>query len=135
MFALFQSPILFAWQSPFSHMGKNFRDGFDSSTTSQLFILVAVLVGIGIGITLLLRYFNLQDGVSYNRPGKLFAELCRAHELNRGQQQLLRRLAVSQQLAQPARLFLDPETFDTARKSVSEKDADGIATLRERIFG
>lgn len=129
------SLALLAWQNPFSHMGKNFRDGFDGSTTTQLLILVAVLIVIGAVVALLVRHFNYKDGVSYHRPARLFYELCEAHELDRRQQRDLRRLAKKQQIAQPAQLFLYREPFDAAIENSTDDDAEQVKKLRDIILG
>jgi hypothetical protein len=67
-------------------------------------------------------------------PEDLMAELCKAHELSRGEQTLLMKIARDQQLAQPAALFIDPQPFDRA---IDEPDVDAYAcrALRGKLYG
>jgi hypothetical protein len=63
-------------------------------------------------------------------------ELCRGHELDQVSRRLLRSLATWHRLAQPARLFVEPQWFDAA--SLSEplrmRQAE-LERLRDRLFG
>jgi hypothetical protein len=73
-----------------------------------------------------------------NGPGQqlLFQELCRAHKLDLPARRLLLRLARSQRVAQPARLFLEPERFlaDRLGGALRARRTE-IEALRERLFG
>ena len=72
---------------------------------------------------------------TYNKPKKLLAQLCDAHQLHVGDRKLLSRLATARRLTHPAEIFLCPEAFtlETLPDDLS-RDADRIITLRSRLF-
>src|SRR5882757_5191665 len=53
-----------------------------------------------------------QRDFEYDRPARLFADLCRAHKLNWSSRRLLKHLAAARGLKCPATLFVEPEYFD-----------------------
>ena len=67
-------------------------------------------------------------------PEDVMAELCKAHELSRIEQTLLMKIARSQQLAQPAVLFIDPQPFERAGDE-PDLDAHSCRALRVKLFG
>ena len=68
-------------------------------------------------------------------PDKLFRELCRAHQLDRGSVRLLGQLAAHWQLQQPAQVFLTPAAFNPTRLPASlHAKAPQLAKLRTRLF-
>jgi hypothetical protein len=67
---------------------------------------------------------------------RLFRELCRAHNLNRADRRLLKRLAVSSGLASQALLFVEPQHFDSANLPRGlQASGNDLQRLRERLFG
>lgn len=66
-------------------------------------------------------------------PRKLFAQLCRAHGLDRAQRRLLKRLARHHGLTMPAQLFVEPHRFE-GLESVLVDQRDALATLRATLF-
>ena len=68
------------------------------------------------------------------RPKSLFAELCQAHHLNRGERALLSKAAASRNLEQAAIVFLDPDIVgEFARGSAPE--AHAYSLLLQKLFG
>lgn len=65
----------------------------------------------------------------------LFDGLCGAHELTRRERRLLDRLARCQRLAEPARLFLEPERWDPNHlPGELAAEAETLALLKTRLF-
>ncbi len=127
MSILLESTIILFGQNPFSHLGRNFRHG-TSYNANEIAIFGVTALAIGVLIAIVSRYLNARDR-RYCNPKGLFVELCKAHGLSRGDAMLLRRIAKSQQVGQPAMLFLDPDRF-------SEDDGEGeVSLLRDKIFG
>jgi len=88
-----------------------------------------------LGIFLLSRFANQDRRRSFNRPRALFRELCKAHGLDFASRRLLARLARSQKLKHPARLFLEPARFEPPNLSpeLAAKAAE-LRALRDRLF-
>jgi hypothetical protein len=71
----------------------------------------------------------------FNRPPRLFADLCRAHKLNRSDRRLLKLLAAARGLKIAATLFVEPDYFDTADLQPSLKPAaNDLRQLRHKLF-
>jgi hypothetical protein len=69
-------------------------------------------------------------------PNRLFAGLCQAHGLNRSDRRMLRRLARSRGLADPARLFVEPQFFEVPSSDPTLGSQAGcLNELRQRLFG
>ena len=104
--------------SSFQNMGNRFRRGGGSSmNSSSILIMLLVVVLIVVLVWVLSRVLNKLERRGYNSPRSLFRELCQVHHLDFKQRRTLRRLARSQRLAHPARLFLEPDRFDVNRLS------------------
>jgi len=68
-------------------------------------------------------------------PSRLFAGLCQAHGLNRSDRRLLRRLAHWRGVADPARLFVEPTSFEVPSSDPSlGSQAGRLTELRQRLF-
>lgn len=127
---------LFASASRLESMGGRFRKGSKSFDIGDLLVWAMVLAVIGLLIWLLVRYKERQDGPDRtNSPRRLFGELCRVHSLKFKDRWLLRRVARWQRLSQPAKLFLEPERFDTANLSIRLRSKHArLEKLREQLF-
>jgi hypothetical protein len=76
------------------------------------------------------RYFTSDSS------GQLFRELCAAHGLKFTNRRLLKRLAASRGLKNPAMLFIEPQHFEA--KNLPEKlklSAGELQRLRVQLFG
>ncbi len=127
--------VLLAEKGRFSDMGRQFRTASESSNYLHLLILFAVLVGLGLAIWLAMQILQRKNRKHYHSPRALFGELCQTHDLSRAEQQLLRRLASTHALEQPARLFLEPQRFDPiSAGDLSADDRQQIVSLRSKLF-
>ncbi len=72
-------------------------------------LIVAALVA---GMWAISRLLGLRRRGGYNSPWRLFADLCKAHNLNWSERWLLRRVARHQGLRDPGRLFLEAERWE-----------------------
>jgi len=69
-------------------------------------------------------------------PAELFHRLCAAHGLHRSQRRLLRRLAASQGLDEPAHLFIEPDRLHAARVAPELRRYEAaLAELRLKLYG
>ncbi len=136
---MIQQPIqvwLFAQRSNWEHLGKRF-----SGEQAEVSLLDMVAMGCAVlffvaAVLLLKKFASLWDGTSsIYRPQGLFRELCRAHQLNRADRQLLKHLASLGQLEHPAMLFVQPERFERANLPEElEASTEELAQLRDRLF-
>jgi hypothetical protein len=107
------------------------REGMDEVVYGLL-----ILAGILVAIFILSLVFNSRRRQkSYTSPWGLFLSLCRAHKLNWKERWLLWRLARLEQLADPARLFLEPEWFAAASlPGALRQRAKQLKSIRDRLF-
>ena len=121
------------WES----MGNGFRGSGARFESGDMVTGALILAGALLGIFALSRFLSRQDRRRlYNSPGALFRNLAKAHGLNWSSRRLLRKLARSQQLTHPARIFLEPHRF--APENVSPQLRGNLSQLiriSERLFG
>jgi hypothetical protein len=71
----------------------------------------------------------------YDRPQRLFADLCRTHKLNWSSRRLLKHLAAARGLKCPSTLFVEPEYFDMTNVPPALKPSAGeLRQLRHKLF-
>ncbi len=99
-------------------------------------IIVGLLLLVLVAAIVVLPYLLLaQDRLSFRGPRRLFLSLGRAHGLTWRERWWLWRLARTQQLHQPALLFVEPERFSTSLLSPAlRKHAAALEQLKERLF-
>jgi len=72
----------------------------------------------------------------YTSPSRLFAQLCRAHALDRASRRVLVAVARHQKLGNPSRLFLEPQRWqDGPLGHVLLQYPKHVERLRRRLFG
>ena len=143
MVALFHRVLLEPVLLGQSLLGQASRvDGFRKAFRGKRFdtgdIVAAVMIFTCIGLALwLLAYMqsrNERRG-SYASPWGLFVTLCRAHRLRLSEWWLLYQVARTQQLKDPARLFMEPQRFAPEHLGPSLRArAKQLASLRNRLF-
>jgi len=100
--------------------------------------LLLSTLAIVLGLALIGGLLHLANRVVHrwrnSHPG-LFYDLCRLHGLNAGSRRLLRHVAQHHRLAQPARLFTEPQWLDPARLGgpLRLRSAE-VSALRSRLF-
>ncbi len=128
--------ILLAEVDRLVHMGRRFRHGGSTWKLGHLIGFLGVLILIVVGAWLLSRYLSYRDGRGYHSPKALFRELCRAHGLDGTSRRLLWKLAQSQQLSQPAQIFLEPDCFDIEKVNGKLREQfDQLRAVHRTIFG
>jgi hypothetical protein len=103
--------------------------------THELLILgsVTLLVIITIAWQAISRWRHRD--FEYNSPPRLFADLCRAHKLNRSNRRLLKQLAAARGLKMAAMLFVEPDYFDMTNVPPALKPAaNDLRQLRHKLF-
>jgi hypothetical protein len=136
MFSCIETPILFAAGDRTERMMEAFRavhgDYVLNQSWSGLFIGLASLSIAVLIVMVLKRYWRRWIASS---PRSLFMELCRAQRLTWPQIRLLWRLAQSQNLKDPASLFLTPECFEIGRLTVEMRPhAEELQRLKALLF-
>lgn len=129
--------LLLAERSLFRDMGSGFRDKRENMDGTDLLMWMLLVVGVFVVIGIIAHFVARRDKRElYNSPRALFRQLCKAHGLEHASRALLKRMARQQQLAQPARLFLEPERFGVENLSpeLAAQQA-AIAALKQRLFG
>jgi hypothetical protein len=124
---------LFATQEPVGDLG-NF-EGLPSVSANQLLILVAVTLLVIVTIAWQAISRRRRRDFDYDRPARLFADLCRAHKLSWANRRLLKHLAAARDLKCPATLFVEPEYFDMTNVPPTLKASAGeLRQLRHKLF-
>ena len=136
MYQLLLHGMLLAAQNPLENLTREFQ-GRETRTnsgylTTGLLILLAMLVAVWLLSQVVERYGSRRPTDS---PLRLFLALCWAHRLRWKEGWLLWRVARDQQLADPARLFLEPSRIDPANVSpVLGLRAAELDAIGRRLF-
>jgi hypothetical protein len=110
---------------------------------ARLFSFVSYEVLILASVTLLVIVTIVWQTISrrrrrdfaYDSPPRLFADLCRAHQLNWSNRRLLKYLAAARGLKCPATLFVEPDYFDMTNVPAALKpSANELRQLRHKLF-
>ncbi len=117
-------------------LGSGLRGHRARVDSDDITLAVVAVVVTGLGLWFLSRYASRQQAGGFNGPRRLFWSLCKRHKLDWASRLLLVRLARSQRLRQPARLFLEPERFNSKNLSVSLRlQRNRLDVIRQKIFG
>ncbi|MGD0382969.1 MAG: hypothetical protein ABSA77_05565 [Thermoguttaceae bacterium] len=125
-----------AEQDRMQDLFRAFRAAQAREGTDEVVYGLLILAGIVMAIFILSLLVNSrQRQKSYAGPWGLFFSLCRAHKLNWKDRWLLWRLARLEQLADPARLFLEPQWFaaDSLPGALRQR-AKQLKSIRDRLF-
>jgi len=106
------------------------------AATGQMLVWLLIAIGLITAVALAVFFGNqfVYRRRHNSHPG-LFAALCRVHGLDGNTRRLLRQVARSHNLAQPARLLTEPQWLDPVnlRGSVQRRRAE-LTKLRNRLF-
>jgi hypothetical protein len=101
----------------------------------EVLILSAVTLLVIVTVTWQTISHRRRRDFDYDRPPRLFADLCRAHKLNWSNRRLLKHLAAARGLKCPATLFVEPEYFDMTNVPPALKpSAAELRQLRHKLF-
>jgi len=125
------------WLQASADLGDAFRRhaGRSSSLSGNWFLIVLV-AGIGLlwlGLYYWDKYRKLKDEEGSD-PASAFSDLCGVHQLSRMERSLLRNVASSKKLEQPAIVFVDPEILSAFTRTNSTK-GQAYAALEKKLFG
>lgn len=101
-------------------------------------LLIFAAIGAAVGLLVLVLTLTGRTLGWWNRHSAavLFRELCNAHQLNRADRGLLRKLVRGRKLRDPALLFVLPEHFDECTLPPELRSrSEQFARLRDQIFG
>jgi len=130
--------MLLAEQSRWENLSQGLSSEFRERqvTAGDVVIALLILAGIAVAVWFLSRLLPLGgQRRARSSPGRLFLSLCTAHRLRWREYWWLWRLARSQRLRDPARLFLEPERWEAAGLSPALRvHASQLTRLRERLF-
>lgn len=101
------------------------------------FVIVLVLLGLlAATLWLIRRYLVWRETPAPQSDRALFRELCRVHRLTRNDRQVLVSMARAMDLHPPARLFLEPQSFDEFHQlPAAAKRRQAAQELKARLFG
>jgi hypothetical protein len=106
-----------------------------SANTHEVLILTAVTLLVIVTIVWQVVSKRHRRDFDYDRPHRLFADLCRAHKLTWSNRRLLKQLAMARGLKSPTLLFVEPDHFDmTNLPSVLKTSATELRQLRHKLF-
>lgn len=117
-------------------MGESFRPSTGGADSAKTIAALAAVLAVGAVLFFVWRVAARRNpGKSQSSPRRLFLSLCRAQRLSWSETWLLWILARRQKLADPARLFVEPERFELAALDDGLKgNAVRIERLRSRLF-
>jgi len=127
---------LFAQYSNWQRMGDGLYRGRGATEQGEwvLYLFAAVLLAIVGAIIYAHRRAN-ELTQPCDDPGKLFQELCRAHQIDRRSKRLLKHLAECRALSQPAEVFVTPSAFEPGDLPLPlQAKASQLRELRQRLF-
>ncbi|MBX3412311.1 MAG: hypothetical protein KF708_06295 [Pirellulales bacterium] len=131
---LLGSSLLWARIGWFEQLTRQVGGGGSRWNATHFVLLTLAVAGLA-ALALWARQVRAGSGRQQNNPRALFRALCRAHGLDHASRRLLDQLARQQRLADPARLFLEPERFEAASLGPALKSQQGrYASLRDRLF-
>ncbi len=133
---LFSHCLLLAARSRLDNLSQPFRDRSNTIDRGELTRALAILAVVIVLAWLLARVRTVRERRrAYHGPLRLFLSLCKAHNLLWSERWLLWGLARAQRLKQPARLFLEPQWFDTAGLGRAWRvRAASLSAIRDRLF-
>jgi hypothetical protein len=106
-------------------------------STNQLIVIVAIVVFASVA-AILWRVLKRRASRTFSSdsPSSLFRELCAAHGIKRTDRRLLRKLAESRGITNPAILFVEPQCFESQQlPSDLQASARELRALNETLFG
>lgn len=130
--------LLLADRSRILDIAHAFRTNQRHHSPHDAMVVLTIAVALIAGLLLLNRLLDRRDRDQRqaNQPLRLFLALCKAHGLSWSDRWLLWRVAHSQKLRDPGRLFLEPERLDPVSLSPSLRpQVARLRMLRERLFG
>lgn len=101
---------------------------------------MGIVAGVGLlvagGYWLYLVWMKRRDWQASQDPWHLFRQLCTAHQLNKSQVRLLKRLAKQDALTSPIPLFLEPQRLRKfAKETSARREQTKIQDLAKVLFG
>jgi hypothetical protein len=107
------------------------RDGMDDFV--YVLMIIAGILAVLLILSAIINFWQRRRG--YDNPLGLFLSLCRAHKLKWKERWLLWRLARLERLADPARLFLEPQWFLSSHlPEAFRQRALQLKSIRNRLF-
>ncbi|MDP6446882.1 MAG: hypothetical protein QGG36_31210 [Pirellulaceae bacterium] len=117
----------------YNHLGERFRSGARVDVAAIIFMMI-VLAAVAVIAWVCIHLFNARERVRCNHPGRLFNELCRAHEISLADRRLLKQLALRNQLDHPGMLFVQPGCFDIGESTGTCAISRRVEALKQKIF-
>lgn len=134
-YCLSPAGLLLAEVSRWESMGGGLRPKQGDHSAWEILAVIGGCAVLAAVAWWLLARFTDMGRTRPNSPRKLFAELCAAHGLDAAGRRLLARVARWQRLKHPARLFMEPERFETVNLSPQLR-ASGkqLEAIRKQLF-
>lgn len=125
---------LFADDPRWRAFGSAFRGESARIQVSDVLMILGIIALVALAVWGLSWLLMRSEGErrAYS-PRKLFAQLCRAHGLDRAQRRLLKRVARHHGLTMAAQLFVEPHRFEGLELVLADQ-REALATLRATLF-
>lgn len=128
--------FLLAEQDRMQGLSRAFRANKEQYNTDDVIYGLLILAGI-LAVMIIIALVNKfrQRRSNHTSPWGLFLSLCRAHKLKWSERWLLWQLARLEHLADPARLFLEPDWFKSSGLPPALRaQAARLKSIRDRLF-
>ncbi len=134
-YCLSPAGLLLAEVSRWESMGGGLRPKEGDNSAWEILAVIGGCAVLAAAVWWLLTRFTDIGRARPNSPRKLFAELCSAHGLDAANRRLLAKIARWQRLKHPARLFMEPERFETVNLSPQlAASREQVEAIRKQIF-
>lgn len=126
--------VLLAEEGHFESVGRHARKPASLSSEQGLLLAVVFVLAVA-GVAAWSSYLERRARSRRNSPWRLFWELCQAHCLPWRDRWTLWQVSRHQRLADPARVFLEPQRLEPANLSPAlRRRSAQVASLRARLF-
>ncbi len=117
-------------------IASGFRQRQSEAHSTSMLVLLAVFGGIIIAFWVMVRWADRRERQeARSHPWRLFYQLGKAHRLSWREMWVLWRLARQQGLADPARIFLEPERLTaTSAEGLANWQREVLESLPRRLF-
>jgi hypothetical protein len=129
--------LCLADRAQWQRLGDGFRKHATTIERSDILAGLAILIGFAIGVLILSRLAaRAEKRRALYSPRALFRQLCDAHGVDRTGRRLLMFVARAQMLADPNRLFIEPDRLDVSLLPQEwQSHRAELAALRVRLGG
>lgn len=126
---------IWAQVNRYDAMGSKFR-AHDGGVLADYGVwIVLALVLLAVILAVVMHRMKQREGTPFRNPRRLWADLCRLHQLDMSQRRLLKKLAQTQKLDNRAVVFVQPGYFRRDKLDPTlAANAAQVDALRKKLF-